>query len=115
MWYICLRRALRTPPNFSTPLDVHLAWMRVQHEAGRILMSGPSLSRKLGIYVIKAATEDEAVAVASSDPFTAAGDTTFELIDWDVRQVLGAGPFCTQAIRDQTRDASPAPKAADLD
>ena len=102
MWYICLRSAVRSPEQFTVSLDDHLAWMRAQHESGRILMSGPSPSRRLGIYIIKAGTEEEAARIASSDPFTLAGDTTYELIDWDVRQVLGAGPFTSAGIKAQS-------------
>ncbi len=101
MWYICLRTALRPPEQFEASLDTHLQWMRARHDEGSILMSGPSPSRKLGIYIIKATTEEEAAAVAASDPFTLAGDARYELIDWDVRQVLGAGPFTMAAIKAQ--------------
>ena len=38
--------------------------MRAHHENGRILMSGPSPSRRLGIYIIKAGTEEEAARIA---------------------------------------------------
>jgi uncharacterized protein YciI len=105
MWYICLRRGLRPPEKFNVGLDEHLVWMRAQHESGRILMSGPSPSRKLGIYIIKADSDEEAARIAATDPFTVAGDTEYELIDWDVRQILGAGPFTLADIKAQTSSA----------
>ena len=101
MWYICLRSALRPPEESTVTLDEHLRWMRAQHVSGRILMSGPSWGRKLGIYVITADSEEEAARVAAADPMTAAGDCTFELIDWDVRQILGTGPFTAAGIKAQ--------------
>lgn len=64
-------------------------------------MSGPSPEKKLGIYIIKAETEKQAAEIASADPFTVAGDARYELIDWDVRQVLGVGPFTEADIKAQ--------------
>lgn len=104
MWYICLRRKKteQPPGRHTVTLDDHLGWMRRQHEAGIVLFSGPAPKRGLGIYVIRAASEEEATEVASSDPFTADGQCEFDLIEWDVRQVLGAGPFTVADIEAQT-------------
>jgi uncharacterized protein YciI len=110
MWYICLRskKAVQPEGGGRVTLDDHLAWMREQHAAGTVLFSGPSAKRGLGIYVIRAQSEAEATRIAASDPYTAEGQTEFELIEWDVRQVLGAGPFTTADIRAQT--GRPPPK-----
>jgi uncharacterized protein YciI len=81
--------------------------MRRQHEAGTILFSGPSPKRGLGIYLIRASTEQEAAAIANSDPFTADGQCEFELIEWDVRQALGTGPFTSADIAAQTLKPPP--------
>lgn len=104
MWYICLRRRKDVQPtgSRSITLDEHLQWMRRQHESGAILFSGPAPKRGLGIYIIRADCEEEAQRVASADPFTAAGQCEFELIEWDVRQIMGAGPFTTADIQAQT-------------
>ena len=74
-----------------------VAWMREQHEAGRIVMSGPGESRSLGIYLIRAASREDAQAVAAADPFTVAGDCTFDLLHWDVAQIAGVGSFAPPA------------------
>ena len=104
MWYICMRKRKAVQPidGRRVTLDDHLAWMRRQHESGTILFSGPSPQRALGIYVIRASTQKEASDIASADPFTAAGQCEYELIEWDVRQVLGAGPFTSADIQAQT-------------
>ena len=109
MWFLCLRKrkTVQPPGPTKVDLDVHLAWMRRQHETGRILFSGPSPKRGLGIYVIRAESEAEATEIAASDPYTAEGQTEFELIEWDVRQVLGAGPFTSADIQAQTRRPPP--------
>jgi uncharacterized protein YciI len=67
--------------------------MKRQHEAGKILMSGPTPDRKIGIYVIRAKSRDEAEKIAASDPYTEGGFCTFDLYEWEVHQILGAGSF----------------------
>jgi uncharacterized protein YciI len=101
MWFLCLRRGVRPPEQWKVTLDEHLSWMREQHLAGTILFSGPSPGRKLGVYIIRCASEEKAARIAAADPFTAAGDCTFDLIDWDVRQALGTGPFTAADIKAQ--------------
>jgi uncharacterized protein YciI len=93
MWYLVIRRDVQPRKEWTVTLDEHLAWMRRQHESGTILFSGPTPDIRTGIYVIRARSLDEARGIAGGDPFTAAGHTTFEMLEWDVRQVLGAGPF----------------------
>ena len=41
MWFICLRHAVQPREQWTTTLDAHLAWMKMQHDAGTIMMSGP--------------------------------------------------------------------------
>lgn len=98
MWYLILRRGIKPQQEWMVTLDEHLAWMKEQHDGGRILFSGPSADRKLGIYVIRSASRVEAERLACSDPFTKAGLCAFDLIEWDVRQVMGIGPFTSAEI-----------------
>src|SRR5712692_7669337 len=99
MWYLIQRRAIRPRAEWTVSLDQHLVWMKQQHDAGRILFSGPTADRKLGIYVIRAGSKEEAEAVAASDPYTIAGFCAFDLLEWDVHQILGAGPFTEAELR----------------
>ena len=99
MWYLILRRPLRPREEWTVSLDQHLAWMKQQHEAGRILFSGPTPDRTLGIYVIRANWRQEAEKIASGDPYTAAGLCAFELFEWEVHQILGVGPFTAAELR----------------
>jgi uncharacterized protein YciI len=92
-WYLALRRNLRPREEWTVSLDEHLAWIKEQHEAGTIVISGPTPDRRLGIYLIRAASRERAEQIAAADPFTAAGFCAFELIEWEVHQILGAGPF----------------------
>ncbi len=99
MYFITLRRPVTPREQWTTSLDTHLAWMKQQHDKGTILLSGPSPDRSLGIYLIKAASREEAERIAASDPYTAAGHTTFDLIEWEIHQALGIGPFTAAALR----------------
>ncbi|MCY4442068.1 MAG: YciI family protein [Deltaproteobacteria bacterium] len=103
MWFIGLRSAVKPREEWNVTLDEHLAWMKRQHEAGKIVMSGPTPDRKLGIYLIRADSREEAEGIAGSDPYTAAGFCTFELIEWELHQVMGAGPFSLAEIKAQGR------------
>ena len=67
--------------------------MKQQHDVGKILFSGPTTDRKYGVYVIRAGSKDEAEKIAASDPYTVAGFTRFELLEWEVHQIMGVGPF----------------------
>lgn len=93
MWYLIHRRPIKSRDEWTVSLDQHLAWMKQQHETGRILFSGPTADRKLGIYVIRASSREEADKIAAGDPYTAAGFCAFELFEWEVHQVMGIGPF----------------------
>ena len=99
MWYLIQRSPVRPREEWTVSLDHHLAWMKEQHENGRILFSGPSADRKLGIYVIRAASRAEAERLAASDPYTKAGFCAFDIIEWEVHQILGAGPFTAAELR----------------
>ena len=81
VWYLALRLNLQPCDSWTVSLDDHLIWMRQQHLAGSILISGPTPDRNLGLYLIRAGSRSEADAIAASDPFTAAGHCTFDLIE----------------------------------
>jgi uncharacterized protein YciI len=99
MWYLIHRKPIRPREEWTVSLDEHLVWMKQQHEAGRILFSGPTRDRTLGIYVIRAGSREEAERIAGSDPYTTAGFCAFELFEWEVHQVLGVGPFTSAELR----------------
>lgn len=93
VWYLAIRRELRPRKEWTVSLEDHLNWMRQQHEAGSILFSGPSPDRTLGIYVIRAASQEQAAEIAAGDPYTKGGCTTFDLYPWEIHQILGVGNF----------------------
>ena len=76
--------------------------MKQQHERGTILFSGPGHDESgtaYGIYLIRCGSEEEARQVAANDPFTANDHCAFELIEWDVHQILGAGGFTMAGLQ----------------
>jgi len=97
VFYLVLRRSLQPRSEWTVSLDEHLAWMKRQHNAGTILLSGPSPDRALGIYLVRADSLDEAERIAGSDPFTAAGHCAAEVIEWEIHQILGVGGFTAAA------------------
>jgi uncharacterized protein YciI len=98
VWFLALRRNLQPRSARTVSLDEHLAWMRDRHAQGSILLSGPSADRELGIYLIRAETRAAAEEIAASDPFTASGHCAFDMIEWEIHQVLGVGPFSSAAF-----------------
>jgi len=99
MWYLVLRRPVKPREEWTVTLDQHLVWMKQQHESGKILFSGPTTDRKYGVYVIRAASKTDAEQIAASDPYTAAGFAAFELLEWEVHQIMGVGPFTAAEMR----------------
>ena len=93
MFFFCKRSNLKPFGQRKSSLDEHLAWIKEQHEAGTILMSGPSPDLSLGMYLIRAKSREEAESIAASDPYTVVGDSTYELQQWNIRQIMGVGPF----------------------
>jgi uncharacterized protein YciI len=98
MWYFVRRRALKPRSEWNVSLDEHLVWMKRQHDTGKIVMSGPTPDRQYGQYLIRAENRQEAESIASGDPFTVAGCTTFEIIEWEVHQIMGIGPFTASGL-----------------
>jgi len=99
MWYLILRRPVKPREDWTVSLDQHLVWMKQQHDNGKILFSGPTADRKLGVYVIRAGSKSEAEKIAASDPYTAAGFCSFDLLEWEIHQIMGVGPFTAAELR----------------
>lgn len=99
MFAIALRKPLIPRDQWTTSLDTHLKWMEQMHRQGKILLSGPNPERTLGIYLIKAESREEAERVAAGDPYTVAGHTTFDLIEWEIHQVFGIGNFTAAGLQ----------------
>jgi uncharacterized protein YciI len=62
--------------------EEHRQWLDDQHRAGRLLFSGPTTDGGYGIYVMLAASLNEAKAVAAQDPHHARGIRQMEVLEW---------------------------------
>ena len=60
-------------------IRAHVAHLKELDRRGQLVLCGPFLDYDGGIVVIKAASSDEAKAIAESDPFVKEGTRTYEL------------------------------------
>ncbi len=60
----------------------HVKYMAQQLQAGRLLLGGPFLDDSGGMMVLRAETQEEAVAIAEEDPTVANGLLRVEVKPW---------------------------------
>src|SRR6185503_19484470 len=83
MWYLVMSRSLpEKEQDKQRNYEEHRQWLDDQHQAGRLLFSGPTTDAGYGIYVMLAANLDEAKSLAASDPHHARGIRTMEVLEW---------------------------------
>ena len=94
MWYLVLSRSLpEREQDKQRNYEEHRQWLDDQHQAGRLLFSGPSTDGGYGIYVMLAANLDEAKTIAASDPHHARGIRKMEVLEWRAHRAFRlAGP-----------------------
>lgn len=92
-YFLCMRYPLRPRSEWEVTLQEHLDWMRDRHADGSVVVSGPSRDRSVSLYLIRSEDLDAAERIAAADPFTVGGECRFELIEWEVHQILGIGDF----------------------
>ena len=93
MWYLVLSRREAVADEVGKVSPQHLEWMQEQHNAGKVLFSGPTPDRSIGIYVVHASSLAEAESLVGTDPFHAKNLRKPEILEWEIHQVLGAGTF----------------------
>jgi len=75
MWYIVLSRSLAEKDEAKQRhYEEHRRWLDEQHQAGRLLFSGPTSDGGYGVYIMLAASLDDAKALAAQDPHHARGN-----------------------------------------
>lgn len=92
-WFLCQRHDIQPRESWTVGLASHLQWMREQHLAGHVVMSGPAPGRGMSMYLIRAASYEVAREIADADPYTQAGQCEYVLIEWAIHQIMGAGSF----------------------
>ena len=89
MWYIILSRSVAEQrENQQQHYEEHRKWLDDQHQAGRLLFSGPTTDRAYGIYIMLAANKDEAEQIAASDPHHVRGIRTMEVLEWNAHRAF---------------------------
>lgn len=92
-YFLCLRHPLRPRSEWDVTLQEHLDWIRDRHADGSVVLSGPSRDRSVSLYLIRAADPQAAERIAAADPFVVGGECRYELIEWEIHQILGIGDF----------------------
>jgi len=103
MWYLTLHRWTGDRERaIAQALPAHLAWMRDQQLAGRVLIAGPSPDRELGIIVVSHMSREAVDDLFRDEPLIAGGFRDYEVIGWDVHHLLGIGGFDVPTITAMT-------------
>ena len=106
MWYLTLHRWVGDREEaIKSSLDDHLAWMRQQQFAGKVLIAGPSPDLDLGIIVFAHMSRADLDALCRREPFVARGQREYEVVEWRVDQLLGIGGFDAKTIAAMTASA----------
>ncbi|MGH7888257.1 MAG: YciI family protein [Candidatus Binatia bacterium] len=83
MWYLVMSRSLpEREEDKQRNYEEHRQWLDDQHKAGRLLFSGPTTDGGYGVYVMLAASLDEAKSIAGQDPHHARGIRAMEVLEW---------------------------------
>jgi uncharacterized protein YciI len=93
MWYVVMSKSIGPREAIRGREHENLGWMKENHNAGRVLFSGPT-SEGVGIWVLRADSKEEASKLAQGHPWVAAGlRDVSEIYEWNVQQALGIGRF----------------------
>ena len=89
--YVILSKGGATPEQIGAILPQHLEYMIGLEKKGVLFASGPladaeGKTRGDGLTVLRAASADEARAIASTDPFVINKLRTFEVREWTVME-----------------------------
>ena len=108
MWYLVLSHAR---PDQTERKQLHLPehrqWLEDQHRAGRVLFSGPTSDRSVGIYVVLAASLNDAEKLAAQDPDHVSGIGIMEVLEWNAHRAFRLdGPTIADIERMATKDGA---------
>lgn len=92
MWYLVMSRSLsEKEEDKQRNYEEHRQWLDDQHRAGRLLFSGPTTDGRYGVYVMLAASLEEAQTVASLDPHHLRGIRHMEVLEWRAHRAFRLG------------------------
>ena len=93
MFFFVISRDQVSPKEIADGLDAHLAWLKEQHEAGTVVLSGPARQRGYGMLLMRAGSRDELDRLVATDPNISSGKRVSEVHDWEVHHAFGIGAF----------------------
>jgi uncharacterized protein YciI len=85
---LALSRTTGSEEARKAHLQDHMDWLIAEHRRGRLLFSGPTPDKSLGIYVILASSLAEAESIAGADPHHIHGERSVEVLEWDVQRAM---------------------------
>ena len=68
MWYVVMSKSIGPRELIRGREHENLDWMKENHNAGRVLFSGPT-TEGVGIWVLRADSKDEASQLAQGHPW----------------------------------------------
>lgn len=87
--YVVLTTPLKPMSELASVLPDHLNYMIELEKSGVLFASGPFLSGVVpgsGMTILRAASLEEAQAIAQRDPFNRSGLRTFEIREWQLNE-----------------------------
>ncbi len=83
--YRYLVTTFRTPQFQTSVIDGHYAFLDHLRQDGKLEMAGPFTDKSGGAYLIKAASLEEAQALAFSDPVHTTKSSIVTVYEWDAK------------------------------
>ena len=75
----------RTPQFQPSVIDAHYAFLERLRQLGQLELAGPFTDKSGGAYLIKAASLDDAHALAFSDPVHTSGSSVVTVYEWNAK------------------------------
>lgn len=89
MWYLVLSTLVPgAEEGRRAHLQEHMDWLLDLHRRGRVLLSGPTSDREVGIYVMLGEELEETERIVGTDPHHVYGERTAAVYEWDVMQAM---------------------------
>jgi uncharacterized protein YciI len=98
MWYVVMSKSIVPRETIQGTEPDNLAWMKSQHDAGKVLFSGPT-TEGVGIWILHVGSREEAEALVKTHPWVERGWRECEIYEWRVTQALGVGHFTLDSVR----------------
>ena len=76
---------VRTPQFQPSVIDAHYAFLERLRQQGQLELAGPFTDKSGGAYLIKAASLEEAQALAFSDPVHTSGSSIVTVYEWQAK------------------------------